>query len=62
MTTIWLPDDLVDILDELKQARHDPHRSDTVRALILHALADLSLLSSETIRALGLKKSEERRV
>jgi len=56
MTTIWLPDDLVKVLDELKQARHDPRRSDTVRFLILRSLAEMHLLPGETVRALGLKE------
>lgn len=53
MTTIWLPNDLVNLLDEVKEYRKDPTRSDTVRFLILKALADMSLLPEETKKALG---------
>ena len=48
MTTIWLPQDLVDLVDEVKEKRMDPTRSDTVRYLILRALKDLSVLPDET--------------
>lgn len=53
-TVIWLPKDLVELVDKLKEARRDPTRSDTVRFLILRALADLSFLPSETKKALGI--------
>ena len=54
MTTIWLPEDLVELLDRLKKDRKDPTRSDTVRFLLLKALADLSYLPKETKKALGV--------
>lgn len=52
-TTVWLPADVVDLVDNVKNARRDPTRSDTVRFLILKALADLGYLPDETKRALG---------
>lgn len=52
-TTIWLPSDLVDIVDKLKEHRRDPTRSDTIRFLILRALKELSYLPEETKKALG---------
>jgi len=52
-TVVWLPGDLVDIVDKLKVERMDPTRSDTVRFLILRALANLSYLPEETKKAIG---------
>jgi len=52
-TVVWLPGDLVDLVDKLKCERMDPTRSDTVRFLILKALAELSYLREETKKALG---------
>jgi len=54
MTTIWLPQDLVELLDKIKTDRKDPTRSDTVRFLLLKALADLSFLPPNTKKALGM--------
>ena len=53
---MWLPEDLVSILDKVKNDRKDPTRSDTVRFLILRALAELSLLPLESKKALGIKE------
>jgi len=55
MTTVWLPEDLLELLDKVKADRRDPTRSDTVRFLILKALAEMGFLPVETKRALGLK-------
>jgi len=52
-TTIWLPRDVVDIIDKVKEHRRDPTRSDTVRYLLLRALKDMSFLPEETKKALG---------
>jgi len=54
MTTVWLPEDLVELLDKVKEDRKDPTRSDTVRFLLLKALADLSFLPEDTKKALGV--------
>jgi len=59
VTTIWLPRELVELVDNLRKARHDPRRSDTVRFLILRSLAEMRLLPGETVRALGLKEINE---
>lgn len=59
MTTVWLPPDLVELLDKVKEDRRDPTRSDTVRFLILKALADLSFLPPNTKKALGLATTKE---
>jgi metal-responsive CopG/Arc/MetJ family transcriptional regulator len=60
MTTIWLPDDLVEIIDKVKIGRKDPTRSDTVRFLLLVALAEMSFLAPETKKALGVKIPQRR--
>jgi metal-responsive CopG/Arc/MetJ family transcriptional regulator len=60
MTTIWLPDDLISILDEVKKNRMDPTRSDTVRFLLLRSLAELSFLPENTKKALGGGKDHDR--
>ena len=52
-TTVWLPKDIVDLVDKIKELRRDPSRSDTVRFLLLKALADLSFLPREVKKALG---------
>lgn len=53
-TTVWLPADLVCLIDKIKEMRRDPTRSDTVRYLVLRALADLGFLPADTRRALGI--------
>ena len=55
-TTVWLPKDVIEIVDKLKEARRDPTRSDTVRFLLLKALAEMSFLPDETKKALGIKE------
>lgn len=55
-TTFWLPQDLSELVDKLKTARRDPTRTDTIRFLILKALADLSFLPEETKKALGIRR------
>jgi metal-responsive CopG/Arc/MetJ family transcriptional regulator len=52
-TTVWLPRDLVELVDKVRALRLDPTRSDTVRYLLLKALCDLSFLPDETKKALG---------
>ena len=57
MGTIFCPDDLIAVIDELKVARRDTQRSDTVRLLILWALAELGYLPEKTRRAHGLSST-----
>jgi Arc/MetJ-type ribon-helix-helix transcriptional regulator len=52
--TICLPESLVELLEDVKQKRRDPTRSDTVRALLLLALGKLSYLPPSETKALGL--------
>jgi metal-responsive CopG/Arc/MetJ family transcriptional regulator len=56
-TTIWLPKDIVEIVDKIKNKRRDPTRSDTVRFLLLKALAEMSFLPEETKKALGVTRN-----
>ena len=56
-TTVWLPKDLVEIVDKFKNQRRDPTRSDTVRFLLLKALAEMSFLPEETKKALGVTRN-----
>ena len=56
-TTVWLPKDLVEIVDNFKNQRRDPTRSDTVRFLLLKALAEMSFLPEETKKALGVTRN-----
>jgi len=58
MTTVWLPKDLKELVDKVQSDRRDPTRSDTVRWLILRALADLNFLPQETKKALGILEKE----
>jgi metal-responsive CopG/Arc/MetJ family transcriptional regulator len=56
-TTVWLPADLVELIDEVRNRRMDPTRSDTLRYLVLRALCDMSLMPEDTKKALGLQKA-----
>ncbi len=53
-TTFYLSEDLVPLVDKLKQRRQDPTRAATLRFLILRSLAELGYLPSNQKRALGL--------
>ena len=53
-TTVYLPYDVVDLVDQVKEDRRDPTRSDTVRFLLLRSLAAMSYLEPATKKALGL--------
>ena len=52
--SISLPQSLIELIDKTRDHRGDPTRSDTVRVLLLRALADMSLVSDETKKALGI--------
>lgn len=54
-TTLSLPDSLLRLIDEVRRKRRDPTRSDTVRVLILQALAAMSYLPSSEKKALGVE-------
>jgi metal-responsive CopG/Arc/MetJ family transcriptional regulator len=57
-TTVWLPADLVELIDEVRERRMDPTRSDTLRYLILRALCDMSLIPEDMMKALGFQTSK----
>jgi metal-responsive CopG/Arc/MetJ family transcriptional regulator len=55
---ISLPESLIKLLDEVMVKRQDPTRSDTIRVLLLSALAEMSFLPDETKKALGFPEQE----
>ena len=54
--SLSLPENLILLIEEVKEKRQDPTRSDTVRILLLRALAQMSFLQKSTKKALGLSK------
>jgi len=52
--TVSLPKSLLDLIEEVRRERRDPTRSDTVRVLLLQALASMSFLSESEKKALGM--------
>jgi metal-responsive CopG/Arc/MetJ family transcriptional regulator len=54
--SICLPEALLSLIEQMKVKRHDPTRSDTIRVLILHGLADFDLLPDEVRAALGIRR------
>ena len=54
-TTFYLSEDLVPLVDKLKQRRQDSTRAATLRFLILRSLGELGYLPSNQKRALGLE-------
>lgn len=52
---VSLPESLIVLIDQTKENRQDPTRSDTVRVLLLRALAEMSILPEETKKALGIR-------
>jgi len=54
-TTFSLPKSLVELIDKVRSKRRDPTRSDTVRLLLLQALAAMSYISDGEKKALGIK-------
>ena len=56
--TFSLPESLLSLLREVQRKRRDPTRSDTVRVLLLQALAAMSYLPGSEKKALGIKQEE----
>lgn len=54
VVSVCLPEDLVQLIDDIKVKRRDPSRSNTIRLLLLEKLAEMSLLPDEDKKALGL--------
>mgnify|MGYP001063582467 CR=1 FL=1 len=50
-----LPESLLKLIDKVGDKRRDPTRSDTVRVLLLQALATMSYLPDSEKKALGIK-------
>lgn len=50
-----LPTRLVALIDKIGEERQDPTRSDTVRILLLQALAAMSYLPDSEKKALGIR-------
>jgi metal-responsive CopG/Arc/MetJ family transcriptional regulator len=57
--SVSLPPNIIDKVEELQRRRSDPTRSDTIRVLLLHALAEHNLLSPEEEEAMGIKRPRE---
>lgn len=53
--TFSLPESVLKLVDQVRQKRSDPTRSDTVRILLLQALAAMSYLPESQKKALGIK-------
>jgi metal-responsive CopG/Arc/MetJ family transcriptional regulator len=52
--TFSLPESILELIDEIRRKRRDPTRSDTVRVLLLQALAAMSYISASEKKALGI--------
>jgi metal-responsive CopG/Arc/MetJ family transcriptional regulator len=52
--TFSLPESVLKLVDDVKRRRRDPTRSDTVRVLLLQALAAMSYLPDSEKKALGV--------
>lgn len=53
--TFSLPESVLKLLDQVRESRRDPTRSDTVRVLLLQALAAMEYLPPSQKKALGIK-------
>jgi metal-responsive CopG/Arc/MetJ family transcriptional regulator len=53
--TFSLPESVLKLVERVQQERRDPTRSDTVRVLLLQALAAMNYLPQSQKKALGFK-------
>lgn len=53
--TFSLPESLLTLIERVREKRRDPTRSDTVRVLLLQALAAMNYLPGPEKKALGIK-------
>jgi len=53
--SISLPKELVQLIEAVRTERQDPTRSDTIRVLLLEALASKSYLTPPQKKALGVR-------
>jgi metal-responsive CopG/Arc/MetJ family transcriptional regulator len=60
--SLSLPGNLVRLIDEVRELRHDPTRSDTVRILLLTALGSMNYLRASERKALGMKLREVKEI
>ena len=56
--SLCLDEGLIDLLDKVKDRRRDRSRSNTIRTLILLQLAELSFLTNEEKKALGVQEAK----
>jgi len=54
--SISIPETLLTLIEDVKDKRSDPTRSDTVRVLLLQALGNMTYLGPEEKKALGIKE------
>jgi len=59
--TFSLPDSILELIEEVKRKRRDPTRSDTVRVLLLQALAAMSYLPESEKKALGIPATQTKK-
>jgi Arc/MetJ-type ribon-helix-helix transcriptional regulator len=59
-TTFSLPESLLRLIERVRERRRDPTRSDTVRVLLLQALAAMNYLPGSEKKALGIKVEASR--
>jgi metal-responsive CopG/Arc/MetJ family transcriptional regulator len=53
--TFSLPESVLKLVNRVQEERRDPTRSDTVRVLLLQALAAMNYLPQAQKKALGIK-------
>jgi len=53
--SVSLPSELVELVESLQKERHDPSRSDTIRVLLLEALANKGYLTPPQKKVLGVR-------
>ena len=60
-TTFSLPESILKLIEEVRRKRRDPTRSDTVRVLLLQALAAMSYLPDSEKKALGIPLAQTKK-
>lgn len=57
--SIYLPEEVIEMLERVQSRRNDPTRSDTIRVLLLTKLAEMSYLSEDVKKALDVEGENE---
>jgi metal-responsive CopG/Arc/MetJ family transcriptional regulator len=57
--SVCLDKNLIDLLDKVKERRRDQSRSNTIRTLVLQQLAEMSFLTDEEKKALGVFEAKQ---